>query len=375
MAARPMTRGSPIEGEYEGLLRRYRWIRERIPYDTGNYPYVTARVRARRAALIPQEMYSRILQMEIPEIARFLGEREYKAEMLALGARYSGVDLIEMATSQNLTKTYNDIYNFCEGQLRAVVGRYLDRYDLQNIKTIVRAKIYGASAEEVEEDLVPAGSFPIEFLRQLVEAPNLDDIFRQLEGTIYAQALVGLGERASVVTQWSAWEDRVSRIYYADLLQSVPPATEANRLMREFIEREIDIVNLKTLLRVWAAKATFNREIFLPGGYETTEEELNEMVGLDKAALVARLSEYSFYPEIAGELERVEATGVGALLRKVEKVHLTEASRYSHLHALSILPILDYIVRKDREAQNIRLIARGKESRLSTDVIRELLVV
>jgi len=36
---------------------------------------------------------------------------------------------------------------------------------------------------------------------------------------------------------------------------------------------------------------------------------------------------------------------------------------------------LDYILRKDREAQNIRLIARGKESRLSTDVIRELSVV
>ncbi len=132
---------------------------------------------------------------------------------------------------------------------------------------------------------------------------------------------------------------------------------------------------MKTLLRVWAAKATFDREIFLPGGYETTEEELNEMVRLEKPALMARLSEYSFYPRIAGDLERVEATGVGALLRKVEKIHLTEAARYSHLHALSILPILDYILRKDREAQNIRLIARGKESRLSTDVIRELLVV
>src|SRR3989442_5020335 len=145
--------------------------------------------------------------------------------------------------------------------------------------------------------------------------------------------------------------------------------------MREFLEREIDIVSLKTLLRVWAAKATFDREIFLPGGYETTEEELSEMVRLEKPALMARLSEYSFYPEIAGDLERVETTGVGALLRKVEKIHLTEAARYSHLHALSILPILDYILRKDREAQNIRLIARGKESRLSTDVIRELLVV
>src|SRR5207253_192512 len=83
--------------------------------------------------------------------------------------------------------------------------------------------------------------------------------------------------------------------------------------------------------------------ILLPGGYETTEEELSEMVRLEKPALMARLSEYSFYPEIAGDLERVEATGVGALLRKVEKIHLTEAARYSHLHALSILPILDYI--------------------------------
>src|SRR5438093_4823226 len=230
MAARTLTGPPQEEGEYEGLLRRCGWIRERIPYDTGNYPYVTARVRARRAALIPQETYSRLLQMEIPEIARFLGEREYKVEMLALGARYSGVDLIEMATSRNLTKTYNDIYNFCEGRLRAIVGRYLDRYDLQNIKTIVRAKIYGASPEEVEEDLVPAGSFPIEFLRQLVEAPTLDDVFKQLDGTLYARALVGLGDRPSAVTQWSAWEDRVSRLYYADLLQSVPPSTEAHRL-------------------------------------------------------------------------------------------------------------------------------------------------
>src|SRR5207245_10041368 len=212
-----------------------------------------------------------MLQREIPEIARFLGEREYKPEMLALGARYSGVDLIEMATSRNLTKTYNDIYNFCEGQLRAIVGRYLDRYDLQNIKTIVRAKIYGASAEEVEEDLVPAGSVPIECLRQLVEAPTLDDVFKRLEGTIYAKALAGLGDRPSPVTKWAAWEDRVSRLYYADLLQSVAPSTEPNRLMREFLEREIDIANLKRLLRVWAAQARFDRAFFLAGASGTRD--------------------------------------------------------------------------------------------------------
>lgn len=360
---------------FERALHRYRWIRDRLPFESGNYPYVTARVKAKRALLLPKVTYDRLLVMEVPEIARFLGEREYKAEMIALGARYSGVDLIENATSQNLAKTYNQIYEFAEGGLRAMIGRYMDRYDLENIKTIVRAKTYGAAPEDVQEDLVPAGSFSAEFLQSLVDAPNLDEVFEALEGTIYATALGILGKKPSQETNWSEWEDLVSRLYYAELLRSIPPATEPNRLMRRFVEREIDILNLKTLLRAWAAKATFEREIFLEGGYELAVEDLHELVKLDKPALLQRLADYSFYEDIADNLQRVEETGIGVLVRRVEKVHLMGAARYSHLHPLSILPVLDYIVRKDREVINIRLIARGKESGLSTQVIQELLVV
>ncbi len=354
---------------------RYRQVRQRLPFDTGNYPYVTARIKAKRALLLPKDTYDRLLLMEIPEIARFLGEREYKAEMLALGARYSGVDLIENSVTRNLSKTYNQIYEFSEGGLRAMVGQYLDRYDLENIKAIVRAKAYNASAEEVLEDLVPAGSFSEDFLRELVEMPDLEQVFKALEGTIYATAFAALRKKPSEIGNWAEWEDRVSRLYYADLLASVPPSSEANRLMRRFIKREIDLVNLKTLLRAWDAKAKFEREIFLDGGEELDLESLHEMVGLDKPMLMKRLADYSFYEDIAGDLETVETTGIGALMRRVEKVHLLEAARYAHLHPLSILPILDYIVLKDREVQNIRIIARGKESGLSTDVIRGLLVV
>lgn len=359
----------------EEFARRYRWIRDRIPYESGNYPYVTARVRAKRALLVPEETYGRLLQMSIQEIARFLGEREYKAEMVALGAKYGGVDLIEMAMSRNLAKTYSQIYEFCEGQLRTMVGNYLGRWDLENVKTIVRAKIHGASQQEIEEELVPAGSFSEAFLLDLVAAETLEDLFRELAGTIYAHALEILGKKPSQVERWSAWEDLASRLYYADLLGSIPPSTDANRLMRDFVQREIDIVNLKTLLRAWAAKASFDREIFLSGGAEVDVEDLTQMVGLDHAALVTRLGDYSFYDDISEDLAQVQTTGVGVLIRKVEKVHLRQATRFAHLHPLSILPVLDYVVRKDREVQNVRIIGRGKESNLPTDVIRSLLVM
>ena len=341
----------------------------------GNYPYVTARVKAKRTLLVPKEAFDRMLMMGIPEIARFLGEGEYREEMNNLGARYSGVDLIEIATSRNLAKTFTKIYNYSEGELRDMIGRYLDRYDLENVKSILRGKTSHAPPDEVLEDLVPAGSFDADFLRGLVEAPTLEKFFEELKGTIYDAAYAQMGKRASEITDWSAWEDIASRLYYAQLLASIPPTSDANRLMADFVRREIDVLNLKTLLRTWMAKGRFEREIFIEGGHELKVKDLHDMVGMDREALLKDLGEYAVARPILPDLEEVGQTGLGAIIRRVERNRLLQAERYSHLQPLSVQPVLDYIIRKDREVQNIRIIARGKESGLSTDVIRDLLVV
>jgi V/A-type H+-transporting ATPase subunit C len=145
--------------------------------------------------------------------------------------------------------------------------------------------------------------------------------------------------------------------------------------MREFIRREIDITNLKTLLRLWASKATLPYEPFVEGGLEIPKAELDEMVSLDVNGLAARLRDYALTEDLSTQLKDLQARGVGQLVRSVEKLHLLEAGRYAHVYPLSVLVILDYIVRKDREVQNLRIIARGKESGLSSEVIRELLVI
>jgi vacuolar-type H+-ATPase subunit C/Vma6 len=80
-----MTPGTTSEaGRYARALRR---VTKRIPVESGNYPYVTARVRAKKAALLSSDVYERMLQMEIPQIARILSEGAYKAEILALATK------------------------------------------------------------------------------------------------------------------------------------------------------------------------------------------------------------------------------------------------------------------------------------------------
>jgi V/A-type H+/Na+-transporting ATPase subunit C len=357
------------------VARYIRRITQSIPLESGNYPYVTARVRAKKAALLSEDVYERMLQMEIPQIARVLGEGAYKAEILALATKASGVDLIELATSRNLATVFAQIIGFSEGELRQMIGWYLDRFDVQNVKTIVRGKLFGASPAEIREDLVPAGSMPESYLQSLSELPTLDEAFDKLEGTIYAAALKDLGKKASEVAKWNEWEDRVTRLYYDGLLAIVPQRTEGTRLMREFVRREIDIVNLKTLLRLWASKSTPSYDMFIDGGLEITKDELGKMVTMDANALAAGLREYALTEDLSTRLKDLQALGVGQLVRSVEKLHLLEAGHYAHVHPLSVLPILDYIVRKEREVQNLRIIARGRESRLSPDVIRDLLVV
>lgn len=363
-----------VTGE-EDLRTYWKRLASKVPYEPGNYPYVTARVRAKKASLYSEDVYPRLLQMEIPQIGRFLGEGTYKEEILALGTRLRRVDLIERATADNLATVFTRIIAMCEGRLRDMVARYLERWDVANIKTILRGKLFGAGAAEIEEDLVAAGRLDAAFLRTLVAQENVEGVFGALEGTIYDEARQSMGESFDPAKGLAAYEDALAHVYYRHLLEDIQPRTDPSRLFHEFVRREIDILNLKTFLRVWRSKSTFDRPVFLEGGMELDPEELTEMTQLDLNGLLGRLAHYSLFKDLADALRAVETRGVAHVERTLEKSQLKSASRYSHIHPLSVLPVLDFLARKTREVENIRIIARGKEHGLPMETMKELLVI
>src|SRR5438132_12915222 len=107
--------------------------------------------------------------------------------------------------------------------------------------------------------------------------------------------------------------------------------------MQEFIRCEIDIVNLKTLLRLWASKATLSYEAFVEGGLEIPKGELAEMASLDVNALAARLRDYALTEDLSTRLQDLQALGVGQLVPTAEELHLLEAARARPVGRLSVL--------------------------------------
>jgi len=345
----------------------------------GNYAYACARVRAKKSALLGKDTFLKFLMMDLNEIGRFLGETNYETEMSELGARYEGVTLIELGTSRNLARIYKEILGFSQGELRDMVVSYLNRWDQWNVKTILRGKYYGATVDEVREDLVPAGKLKEEDLNVLLSMGSISEILDAL--TSYSMVIPDevRAEYDSVGTLEPV-EDYLDREYYARLLTTVGGRNAPGaRFLMLHIRREIDETNLMTLLKLKleGLNAEKINSFYIEGGEEFDKAEFARLATVETAEQLAdELAKFSFYEDIKDELEKMKRTKSATGISLAMKRHtLKKAETFSHLYPLSVLPIIDYLIRKKNEVDNIRIIARSKESGIDPELIKRLLVI
>jgi len=344
-----------------------------------NYPYVCARVKAKKSFLLSKDVYHRMLGMGLAEIGRYLGETQYREEMSTLSNKYSGATLIEIGISQNLAKTYTDIISFSGGHLKQLVAEYLHRWDIYNVKTIIRGKVTKASLEEIKEILIPAGSMKQEIVNQLIQATSTEEIVELLKQQSVVYVDDELLRNAIATGKLAPLEDELDKEYYSSLLKSIKQTTVAEKRFLDFMRHEIDIVNLKVLFKLKAEGSSGESlaQYLIPGGMEFKSDRLIKMAaseGMKEIMDEIRQSSYAEY--VHADLEEFEDTNdIFSLLRAIDKALLELADKFSHLYPLSVLPVLDYVLRKKTEVDNIRIIARGKESGLDPDLIKKLLVL
>lgn len=377
--------------------------KERIPSKRkrSNYPYAVARIGAMRGRLLPKDQYTKLLQMDIPEIARFIEESEYKREIDELAARFSGIDLLELGLNLNLARTYKTILGFSEGELALLVSAYLRRWDVWSLKSMIRGKYYHASLDEILQTLVPGGDLTIDFLIHLAKLATIEEIIEELrmKRSIFYAPLAMAKEEYDQTKTLAPLENSLDKAYYSSVFEDIeavkgkgivsfgPESGALSKLFMprslqmflEYFRTEIDVVNLKTLFRL-------KRETMVPadvmkytveGGLRLGPEQLDRLASANSLAeFIAMVGETYYYRDIAEAIGTIEATGsLNDVEIALEKVLISTAQTISYEFPLSIAPILWYMIRKNAEVYNLRVIARGKETRLSSDTIKKQLVI
>jgi V/A-type H+-transporting ATPase subunit C len=340
----------------------------------GNYAYVTARVRAKKTQLLTPDQYPKLLAREASEIARALQEGQYKAEIDELASRHRGADLVERATRLNLGRTYAQVLGFATGELAVTIAAYLGRYDVYNIKTVLRGKFSRSKPEDILDETVPAGSLAPR-LPELARLERVEDVVDALRGTPWHRVLAKTIEGRQLSNLIEV-ENELDKAYYETLLASIPSGGNANKAFVGWIRNEIDVMNLKTLFRLRFARVTEWEPYFLPGGVDVSRESAARIARGSDEEVVAEVGQLDVDASVVDATRSSLASGnMNAIATALEKELIRDARDFSHRAPLSVLPVVDFILHKKIEADNLRAIAYGKQTGLPTQTIEELLIL
>ena len=342
----------------------------------GNYSYTSARVKAKKSKLLKEEDYNKMLMMSVPEISHYISDAGYSKEMADLGNRYEGLSLVEYATYANMAKAFRSILNSSTGALSRMVNAYLTKWDSENLKTIMRGKKYGLPIEEIREDLVPAGNLSMDDLDKMLSLTTIEDILAAFSKKIHIVVPDDVISSYKTNGILGSIEDVLVKEYYKNLLASISSSDRPTQIFRTYIKTCIDLKNVETVLKFKADGITGDVvvEYWIPGGTEVDEKVMSQLAAAqDIQAAVNEMQQLRMYSEIKDSLSQdstiLDVVGV------INKYRVELANKVGHMYPLSVIPVVDYMIHKENEVRNIRMIAHGTDSGLDRDTMKKLLVI
>lgn len=333
----------------------------------GGYDYANARLRALKSRLFDARTYDEWLSLSrVDDLIARLAESTYAEEVKAALARFVGVRVVMEACRLHLARTFRQMRTFFDAEGARLVGLLLARWDLLNLKTILRGQQAGTSPEVILEALVPAGDLDESALRTLVRQPDPTatvDLLR-LWNVAYARVVRAAWGEFITTHDWATFETILDAKFYEWLLTALAREDTNTKLVRELLMREIDTINVLTALRLRGDLAAFPSaapseatlvRYFLRGGEIGMERLMHLARGARGDEVLAWLRASKFAATVAG----LDAFDLAAIQRALDRDRARFGLSFFSRNPLTIATAIGFITAKQVEANNVRLIAHG----------------
>ena len=294
------------------------------------YSYTNIRVKYRKDLLLKPEIFQKLMKMSnLSEITSYLEQTVYKKEIDELKTKFSDINLIEYALNRNLEWTFQKIISFSLEKAKEQIKLYLRRYDVANIKTIIRGKDSKASDEKIINELIACGEFTRDFLEKVVRnSRDINEAIEFFKETEYYDILKKINNDLSKL------EDELDKFYYKRMLKL------AEGGLKKYIRSEIWVKNTLNKLRGQKDKIKV----------ELIQGEKPEKINIP-------LKEDNIETRVF-----------------LKKLLISKCLKMIDRFKTNVQYLLGYLVAKENEVNNIRIIARGKYSGLSEELMAKELV-
>ena len=317
-----------------------------------------------------------IFQPDMDSLIADLEKTPYRDDIITAKVQYSDVLCIEYALRKNFTRTFRKILKFVkDSEAERYIRIFLHRWDVQNIKTILRGKNIHVTNEEILDCLVPAGELDEATLTEMIKQPDVRSVIDLLATweIVYARPLTKHFREFSEKGDLAILECALDRYYYGDALETVRTPSYNNALIRDILGTEIDVVNIKTILRMIRdhVREDIAHEFLIEGGKELNVKDLKHLLTLNSVNEVVRALESTSYRFLADIPEKVVMGKISVLEMQLEKYLIRKGVSAFFSDPLSVASVIGYFWAKYNEITNIRIISRCKTADFPLDQLKE----
>jgi V/A-type H+/Na+-transporting ATPase subunit C len=202
-----------------------------------------AQVRARLPGLLPPSGWRALLaERDVEGIARRLQGGAYGSALPEQPAA------LERHLKATLAEETNVVATFHWGATRALLATYARRFELANLKTVLRARHYGIPWERSAVVMIPLKRSALPW-RALLEASSMEAVARMLEATPFARPLVTVLEQQGDAAPFR-FEVALDLAYFQELVRRIERLTGRDgERARTFLGDWIEVENLAWAFR------------------------------------------------------------------------------------------------------------------------------
>ncbi len=349
--------------------------------------YLNARVRAMWGGLLSSGDYARLLALpDLRAVAADLREGPYGRAVESAAGAAPDAALIDEGLRRNLSEAFARLYAISEGECRRAVETLLGFRDVQAVKTVLRGKNARLSAAEIMPALVPGGAHDEAALEEMCRQPDLRAVvdllstWRDPFARPLRRALADYREPKDLFLLEAA----LDRFWLLEARRRLAAAGEGPdgggpAPLALFLEFAADRTNLMTALTavdegiVLADRARY----FLPGGRIFGAADFEALLSRRTVPEVLEMADRSSFAGAFRDLP-VLSGGIPLLSvveRRLERVLLRSVRALMRADPLSTAVPLAWLLNKEREVANIRMIVRARASDIPEADLRELLIV
>ncbi|UCC16247.1 MAG: V-type ATPase subunit [Dehalococcoidales bacterium] len=339
------------------------------------YAFISAYLKGEEAKMLSSDNLNTLLKAEnVQDVIDSIRETDIGNYLEELDvSTFDDVD-------EQLWKYFNDCltrivwFQNVPKAARKILEAYAYRYDILNIKTALQNILSGEKTKGI-----PAGTiYNNGLLDDLINAENLDDLIGLLNsarldeyGNILERYRLEEGFRRDVLTD-TGMED----VYYGNLIGMAGKLKDGAVLSKIF-QTSLDMTNLQIIVRsIVNEDSSAASGQTIGGGYLLSDELIRDLLSVKLQDIPARLD----YPEYRTVIEEIIAGyekdgNISIINESIEKLKFTVFREILSPKIMSPAVIVWYVILKEIEIRNVRLILKAVMDNIPLEEIRDYMVV